>query len=107
MRRTFSCCCGGGSGSDSDGSAAEKNGKSVNRFDLEFLRRSLLIHRLLFPSWRSAQAALAAALLALGAAEQVVGYYVGLITSDYYQARERHFCLKSRGFQRMGAIQKC
>ncbi len=67
---------------DEDDRLHRKNG-----FDLLFLRRSLLLHRLFFPSWRADTAFLAVILLLLGAGEQVIGYYVGLITSDYYLVR--------------------
>ncbi len=59
--------------------------KRQNGFNLLFLKRSWKLHGLLFPSWKSATTFLAVLLLLVGAAEEVVGYYVGLISSDYYQ----------------------
>jgi len=59
--------------------------KKKYRFDAEFFRRSLLLHKLLFPSIICEQTIFFAALLCCGIAYEGIGYYVGQITGKFYR----------------------
>lgn len=54
-------------------------------FNWQFLVRVTKLHKFLFPSWTSIPVFLFVFILLVRCLEEYVGYYVGLISSDYYQ----------------------
>ncbi len=77
--------------------SSQKSPPNVRRykFDWKFLRRLWSLHPLLFPRFLSQPALLLASLLFVGVSEQVVGYFVGLISGEFYLVLENK---DSQGF---------